>query len=78
MNRHAGDETPRAQQLFRQSLQAAFTADELRKVIDVLQLHGADVVIDTDRHVSIQSAGKTPGGPPHSRWLSGRFPTHVD
>ncbi len=41
-------------QLFRQSLQAAFTPQELRVLVARLHLPGAEVMVDTDRHVSIQ------------------------
>ncbi|MFA7237131.1 MAG: class I SAM-dependent methyltransferase [Phycisphaeraceae bacterium] len=58
---HAGDQSPHARQLFRQSLQAAFTPDELRKMIGDLKIP-AQVVIDTDRHASIQTSQKTSGG----------------
>jgi ubiquinone/menaquinone biosynthesis C-methylase UbiE len=51
---HAGDADAEQQQLFRQSLIAAFTPGELRVMIDELNLSGVEVVVDTDRHVSIQ------------------------
>ncbi|MHB1157914.1 MAG: class I SAM-dependent methyltransferase [Phycisphaerales bacterium] len=51
---HAGDQSPHARQLFRQSLQAAFTPGELRKMIGDLKIP-AEIVIDSDRHVSIQT-----------------------
>lgn len=52
---HTGDQTPAAQQLFRQSLIAAHTPDELQAIIVTLGYAGQiEVVIDTDRHVTIQ------------------------
>ncbi len=55
---HAGDESPMGQQLLRQSLAAAFTPDELRDIVSGLGMTGVEVVIDTDRHVSIQTSSK--------------------
>ena len=55
---HAGREPPDAQQLFRQSLKAALTPDELRAMVGELGWTSAEVTVDTDRHVSIQTAGK--------------------
>ena len=55
---HAGDESPMGQQLLRQSLAAAFTPDELRDIVSELGMTGVEVVIDTDRHVSIQTSSK--------------------
>lgn len=54
---YAAEETPYQQELFRASLHAAFTPDELRALVRELGLDGVEVVIDTDRHVSLQRAG---------------------
>lgn len=51
---HAGDATPHQQQMFRASLRAALTPDELRALISELGRPGVEVVIDTDRHMSVQ------------------------
>jgi len=40
--------------MFRASLKAAFTPQELLDLVDALGMTGVQVVIDTDRHVSIQ------------------------
>lgn len=54
---HAGDATPRQQELFRASLHAALEPGELRAMVAELGLSGAEVVIDTDRHMSLQLRG---------------------
>jgi ubiquinone/menaquinone biosynthesis C-methylase UbiE len=51
---HAGDATPEQRALFRDSLRAALTPEELRRVADAAGLGRAQIVIDTDRHVSLQ------------------------
>ncbi len=51
---HAAEATPDQRELFRASLCAAFTADELRALLAKLELDDVEVVIDTDRHLSIQ------------------------
>jgi ubiquinone/menaquinone biosynthesis C-methylase UbiE len=51
---HAGDATPHQRQMFRNSLKAALTPDELRAMVAELGVHGAVVVVDTDRHMSWQ------------------------
>ncbi len=51
---HAADATPVQRELFRASLCAALTPEELREVADRAGLADADVVVDTDRHVSLQ------------------------
>jgi ubiquinone/menaquinone biosynthesis C-methylase UbiE len=51
---HAADATPAQRALFRDSLCAALTPDELRQIADAAGLHDAKVVVDTDRHVSLQ------------------------
>ncbi len=40
--------------LFAESLHAALTADELRALADTCGLEDAEVVVDTDRHMSLQ------------------------
>jgi len=51
---YAGDEPPMNQELFRASLHAAFTPGELRALADSEGLDGAELVIDSDRHMSLQ------------------------
>jgi ubiquinone/menaquinone biosynthesis C-methylase UbiE len=51
---HAADATAEQRELFRASLCAALTPDELRAVADEAGLAAAEIVIDTDRHVSLQ------------------------
>ena len=53
---HAAGVGPVARELFRASLCAAFTPDELRALADECGLAGAELVIDTDRHMSLQIA----------------------
>jgi ubiquinone/menaquinone biosynthesis C-methylase UbiE len=52
--RHAGDATPAQRALFRDSLCAALAPEELRRVADAAGLGHAELVVDTDRHVSLQ------------------------
>lgn len=51
---HAADATPEQRELFRASLCAALTPEELRAVADEAGLAAAEIAIDTDRHVSLQ------------------------
>ncbi len=51
---HAGDATPQQKELFRASLHAALTPDELRAMADEAGLADAELTVDTDRHVSLQ------------------------
>ncbi|MAE27673.1 MAG: class I SAM-dependent methyltransferase [Planctomycetota bacterium] len=51
---HAGQATEYQRQLFRDSLGAAFTPAELRALADEAGLGDAELVIDTDRHMSLQ------------------------
>jgi ubiquinone/menaquinone biosynthesis C-methylase UbiE len=51
---YAGDDTPEQRALFRDSLHAALTPEELRSVADAAGLARAEIAIDTDRHVSLQ------------------------
>lgn len=54
---HAAGANAYQRKLFGDSLHAAFTPDELRALCDAAGLTGAEIVIDSDRHVSIQLAG---------------------
>ncbi|MDJ0852196.1 MAG: class I SAM-dependent methyltransferase [Myxococcota bacterium] len=58
VERHAADDTPVQRALFRASLHAALTPDELRSLAARLGLD-AEVVIDSDRHVSLQRAARS-------------------
>lgn len=51
---HAANDDATQRQLFRQSLHAALTPDELRALAAQAGLEGAEVVVDTDRHMSLQ------------------------
>jgi ubiquinone/menaquinone biosynthesis C-methylase UbiE len=51
---HAADASPFQQELFRASLHAAFTPDELEALAREIGLDGAELVVDTDRHMSLQ------------------------
>ncbi|MFN0007512.1 MAG: methyltransferase domain-containing protein [Planctomycetota bacterium] len=51
---HAAGATPYQRELFHASLKAALTPTELRAVARAAGLVGAEIVIDTDRHMSIQ------------------------
>lgn len=55
---HAADANPYQQELFRASLCAAFTRDELAGMAEECGLTRARVVIDTDRHLSLQAAAE--------------------
>jgi ubiquinone/menaquinone biosynthesis C-methylase UbiE len=56
---HAGSETSEARELFRASLCAALTPDELRVCAAAAGLTGVEVVVDTDRHMSLQCGSAT-------------------
>ena len=56
VHEHAANETPYQQELFRASLCAAFTPDELAAVRDEVGIQNAEIVIDSDRHMSLQRA----------------------
>lgn len=58
---HAGDCTPVQKELFRASLHAALTPGELRVLADQVGLADAQLVVDTDRHMSLQRAAATAG-----------------
>ncbi len=51
---YAGQEAPLAQELFRASLHAALTPEELTTTAQACGLEGCVVVVDTDRHMSLQ------------------------
>lgn len=53
---HAATAGPTGRELLRASLRAAFTPDELRALADECGLAAADLVIDSDRHMSLQIA----------------------
>jgi ubiquinone/menaquinone biosynthesis C-methylase UbiE len=55
---HAAGATPAQQELFRASLHAALTPDELRAAADAAGLADAEITIDSDRHVSLQIAAR--------------------
>ncbi len=47
---HVGNESPRSQQLFRQSLQAALTTEELAKILAELGVDASCIQMTSDRH----------------------------
>lgn len=51
---HAAAADPMQRQLFRQSLHAALTPDEFRALAAANDLERAELVIDSDRHMSLQ------------------------
>ena len=55
---YAADASPSQRELFRASLHAAFTPEELRTIADEAGLTDAEVVIDSDRHMSLQLAAR--------------------
>lgn len=57
---HAADATPEQRELLANSLGAALTPGELRDLVRELGLdrEGVEVVVDSDRHVSVQRAAK--------------------
>jgi ubiquinone/menaquinone biosynthesis C-methylase UbiE len=60
---HAAGATPPQQQMLRASLIAALTPDELRALATELELGGVEVVVDSDRHLSLQRAAGVHGTP---------------
>lgn len=56
---YAEGASPNQRELFRASLHAAFTPDELRTLADESGLSSAELVIDSDRHMSLQLAAHT-------------------
>jgi len=57
---HAAGESVYNQELFRASLHAALTPDELRGAADAAGLRDVQLVVDTDRHMSLQRAAAAP------------------
>ena len=55
---YAADASENQRELFRASLHAAFTPEELRAIADDAGLQEAEVVIDSDRHMSLQIAAQ--------------------
>jgi ubiquinone/menaquinone biosynthesis C-methylase UbiE len=51
---YAGDASPSGREMFRASLCAALTPGELRAIADRCGLEDARLVLDTDRHMSLQ------------------------
>ena len=56
VSEHAAGESEYNRELFRASLHAALTRDELRAVADASGLSHAEIAIDSDRHMSLQLA----------------------
>ena len=52
---YASDSTPVQRELFCDSLHAAFTPQELKTMVEQMGISRVEVVVDTDRHVSIQT-----------------------
>lgn len=53
VRKHAGDCTPKQQQMFGDSLRAALRPEELEALAQELGIE-AEIIIDTDRHMSLQ------------------------
>jgi ubiquinone/menaquinone biosynthesis C-methylase UbiE len=58
---HAAEDSEAQRALFRDSLHAALTPEELRAAAEQAGLRGFEVVIDSDRHASIQIAAGARG-----------------
>ncbi|MGH0034757.1 MAG: class I SAM-dependent methyltransferase [Myxococcota bacterium] len=56
---HAAGASPGQQELLRASLHAALTPGELRELADAAGLEDAEIVLDSDRHMSLQRAPAT-------------------
>lgn len=54
VTQHAADASANQRELFRASLHAALTPEELREVADAAGLSDAEITVDTDRHMSLQ------------------------
>jgi len=52
--KHAANDTPYNRELFRASLHAALTIEELEGIAEDAELADAELVIDSDRHMSLQ------------------------
>ncbi|MEO0476913.1 MAG: class I SAM-dependent methyltransferase [Planctomycetota bacterium] len=61
VDQHAGDCDAEQRRLFADSLHAALTPDELRVLADANGLSDCEIVIDTDRHLSLQRKAKAYG-----------------
>jgi ubiquinone/menaquinone biosynthesis C-methylase UbiE len=59
---HAAGGSPVQRELFHASLKAALTPEELRAVANGAGLGEAEIVIDTDRHMSLQIPARRAGG----------------
>jgi len=59
---YSGEDTPYQQQLFRASLHAALTPAEFEAIAAELGLADVEVVIDSDRHMSLQSRAVAASG----------------
>lgn len=55
VQKHANDCNEEQKKMFRDSLKAALTPDELRSLVADVGMTSVEVVIDTDRHMSLQS-----------------------
>lgn len=53
--KHAADCNEAQRAMFRASLKAALTPDELRAIVEQVGMTNVEVVIDTDRHMSLQT-----------------------
>lgn len=51
---HAAEANAYQKELFRASLHAALTPDELRAMVREVGIEGAQVIVDSDRHMSLQ------------------------
>lgn len=56
VQQHAGDCNDYQQNMFRDSLKAALTPEELRGLVADVGMKGVEVVIDTDRHMSLPTS----------------------
>ena len=56
VDQHAGDCNAEQRKLFADSLHAALTPNELHELVDANGLKDCEIVIDTDRHMSLQRA----------------------
>ena len=59
VHEHAAGENEYNRELFRASLHAALTPEELREVAAAAGLRGIEVVVDSDRHMSLQRSAQT-------------------
>jgi ubiquinone/menaquinone biosynthesis C-methylase UbiE len=60
---YAAGETPYQQELFRASLHAALEPDELRALAAEAGLDGVELLLDSDRHMSLQCRAKPSAQP---------------